>query len=162
MLGELTQRSIFQTATTLPVLTPSTISARSRGGYTDNNNHGSGFLYDAGTYTTINVPNSVYTIAVAINASGQIANASGQIAGYYEINGGYGYGLLYSGGTYTTIGFPNRAGRHQGDRSMMRPTQQYSDRARGEGEACPSGSSTDQDMLKSSSTATDFVTGTAT
>jgi probable HAF family extracellular repeat protein len=48
------------------------------------------------TFTTIDVPGSLQTVAEAINTSGQVA-------GYYDDSSGHEHGFLYSGGHYTTI-----------------------------------------------------------
>jgi uncharacterized membrane protein len=59
-----------------------------------------GFLYSGGTYTTLDVPGSTYTVAEDINNNGQIA-------GYYFLGpGGSGgvRGFLYDSGNYTTLG----------------------------------------------------------
>src|SRR5262249_8198805 len=59
-----------------------------------------GFLYDHGTYTTIDPPNSVNTTATAINAKGDI------VGWFQEHFGDQPQGFVYSGGTYTVIQFP--------------------------------------------------------
>jgi len=58
-----------------------------------------GFLYDAGIFTTIDVPGSTGTEAYAINNIGQIV-------GNYTDSQGLQHGFLYSGGTFTTINVP--------------------------------------------------------
>ena len=60
-----------------------------------------GFLYSAGSYTTINDP----LAAVGETAVTGI-NASGQVVGNYFDNKGNEHGFLYSGGSYTTIDDP--------------------------------------------------------
>jgi hypothetical protein len=51
------------------------------------------------TYTTIDPPGSIYTIAESINDSGQIA-------GFYQDSNRVEHGFLDSGGSYTTIDPP--------------------------------------------------------
>lgn len=54
-----------------------------------------GFLYKAGTYTTISVPGSLYTFAQGINDFGQVV-------GSYQSDEGGGW-FLYRDGTYETF-----------------------------------------------------------
>jgi probable HAF family extracellular repeat protein len=54
-----------------------------------------GFLFDQGSYTTLDVPGSTYTWATGINTAGQIV-------GFYEGAGGY-HGFLFDQGSYTTL-----------------------------------------------------------
>jgi probable HAF family extracellular repeat protein len=56
-----------------------------------------GFLYSGGSFTTIDVPGAVQTIANGINDSGQIVGSFSDAAGH---------GFLDSGGTFTTIDAP--------------------------------------------------------
>src|SRR6266566_1870271 len=67
---------------------------------------GHGFLYSAGTYTTLDDPNGV-TVAYGINDAGQIV-------GNYTIlgldNAIATHGYLYSGGIYTTLDDPSAPG----------------------------------------------------
>jgi probable HAF family extracellular repeat protein len=60
------------------------------------NSHG--FLLDQGSYTTLNVPGSRYTVAHGINDSGQIV-------GYYW-DGNIEHGFLFDRGNYTTLAVP--------------------------------------------------------
>ena len=52
------------------------------------------------TLTTIDPPGSVYTLAYALNDSGQIA-------GYYEDSSQHWHGFVYGDSTYTLIDVPN-------------------------------------------------------
>jgi hypothetical protein len=56
-----------------------------------------GFLRSGGSYTTLDVPGSTFTVANGINASGQIVGA------YYDPASDKRYGFLLSGGSYTTL-----------------------------------------------------------
>jgi probable HAF family extracellular repeat protein len=61
-----------------------------------------GFVYSNGTYTTLNDPSATGTdgtVAIAINASGQVA-------GDYFDSTGKEHGFVYSNGTYTTLTDP--------------------------------------------------------
>ena len=61
-----------------------------------------GFLYNNGTYTTIQP-------AAANNTSIQITGVSGNnVVGYYQDSSGVDHGFLYNGGAYATIDFPDR------------------------------------------------------
>jgi probable HAF family extracellular repeat protein len=61
---------------------------------------GSAFLYNGGSYTTLNVPGATgATIAEGINDSGQI------VGWYQDASGNHGF--RYSGGAYTTIDDPS-------------------------------------------------------
>lgn len=77
-------------------------SGQIAGNYTDRNGFTYGFLYNAGVYTTIDVPGSVYTEALGINSAGQVV-------GTYN-NGVNNIGFLYSNGVYTTINPPASIG----------------------------------------------------
>jgi probable HAF family extracellular repeat protein len=57
-----------------------------------------GFIYDSGTYTSINIPGGTSTEAFGINDAGQI------VGGYDT--GGPPHGFLYSGGSFTPINVP--------------------------------------------------------
>jgi len=53
----------------------------------------------APTWTTIDVPGAIATVAYKINTAGQVV-------GYYTDSGGLLHGFLLSGGTFTTIDYP--------------------------------------------------------
>jgi probable HAF family extracellular repeat protein len=54
-----------------------------------------GFIYSAGTYTSVNFPGAPNGI-----------NDLGQVVGSYTNSANQGVGFLFSGGTYTTIQVP--------------------------------------------------------
>jgi uncharacterized membrane protein len=58
------------------------------------------FLYDQGTFTTLDVPGSEYTYASGINDSGQI------VGYYYDAIFPYNHGFLLDQGSYTTLDVP--------------------------------------------------------
>ncbi len=62
-----------------------------------------GFLYNSGTYTTIDPQGTAYNSA----ANGVSGN---NVVGYYEDSSGVSHGFLYNSGTYTTIDPPGTAG----------------------------------------------------
>ncbi len=66
--------------------------------YTDANNINHSFLLSNGSYTTLDVPGSLFTQAHGINASGQI------VGWYYD--GNITHGFLLSEGSYTTLDVP--------------------------------------------------------
>jgi probable HAF family extracellular repeat protein len=63
-----------------------------------------GFLFENGSYTTLDVPGSTYTEAHGINASGQIV-------GNYS-DGHTTHGFLLDNGTYTTLDVPGSTAKH--------------------------------------------------
>ena len=94
------------TAIDVPGATPGSIepfdinnNGQITGTYYDGSYHG--FLFSGGTYTTLNVPQSVATYAKGISDKGQIV-------GYYQDSVGT-HGFLFSGGTYTTLDGPGSA-----------------------------------------------------
>ena len=64
------------------------------------------FLYDHGTYTTIDPPTGLDTYAIDINSKGDI------VGHFQERSGGPEQGFLYSGGKYTIIDFPGALNTH--------------------------------------------------
>jgi probable HAF family extracellular repeat protein len=71
------------------------------GTYNDINDVAHGFLYDSGSYTNFDCPNSDGTNATGINSSGQIV-------GFCWYNSTY-HGFLLSNSVYTPIDFPQEA-----------------------------------------------------
>jgi probable HAF family extracellular repeat protein len=63
-------------------------------------NHG--FLYTAGTFTTIDYPGAVSTVCTGVNRNGTIV-------GWYVDSGGNMHGFLYNGGTFSSLDFPGAA-----------------------------------------------------
>ena len=62
-----------------------------------------GFLYESGTYTTLDDPDSdAATYPLGISGS--------NVVGYYNDSGGNTHGFLYDGATYTTLDDPNGVG----------------------------------------------------
>src|SRR5439155_22647010 len=61
-----------------------------------------GFLYNGGTFTSLEHPNGFGTEPRGINDSGQIV-------GLYSANQGEtpSHGFLYNGGNFTTVDYPN-------------------------------------------------------
>jgi hypothetical protein len=67
------------------------------GCYTDSAGY-HGYVYDNGTYTTLNVPGATGTLAEAINDRGEVAGD------YTDSSGGHGY--VYDNGTFTALNVP--------------------------------------------------------
>src|SRR5262245_62162628 len=70
------------------------------GSYYDGNSISHGFLYSGGIYTTIDFPSNILgtgTFPLSINTYPLSINASGQIAGYYQVSSSEYHGFLYSG-----------------------------------------------------------------
>ncbi len=65
----------------------------------DKNQRGHGFLYDNGTYQTIDYPNSIFTEALGINNNGEIVGV------YWDQSGGI-HGFMLINGTFSTFDFP--------------------------------------------------------
>ena len=57
------------------------------------------YIYDSGTFTSLQYPNAVYTWAMGINDAGQVV-------GYYSEPSAPQHGFLYDHGTYTRLDFP--------------------------------------------------------
>ena len=88
------------TATTTTVATGINDSGQVVGNYSDCATGAHGFVYDGGTWSTLDNPNGVgSTFATGINNTGQVA-------GYYYDAAGM-HGFVYSGGNYTTLDEPN-------------------------------------------------------
>jgi probable HAF family extracellular repeat protein len=70
------------------------------GYYTDSSGNQHGFIYQSGTFTTVDDPDGTDTHLTAINNNGEIA-------GYYQSPGPSGIpvtnGLIYDNGTFTTL-----------------------------------------------------------
>jgi len=62
-----------------------------------------GFLYESGTFTTINVANANYTVANGINNAGEIV-------GYYADGLSKVHGFIYDQGTFVGVDGPNAMG----------------------------------------------------
>jgi probable HAF family extracellular repeat protein len=62
-----------------------------------------GFMYQNGTFTTINFPGANYTVATGINNAGEVV-------GYYADGFTKVHGFTYDNGTFTTIDSPNGLG----------------------------------------------------
>jgi probable HAF family extracellular repeat protein len=69
--------------------------------YVDPLYHAHGFLFDQGSYTTLDMPGSTWTEVHGINDAGQIV-------GYYQDAADNGHGFLYDQGSYTTIDLPSQ------------------------------------------------------
>lgn len=65
----------------------------------DKNHRGHGFLYDNGTYQTIDYPNAIFTEALGINNNGEIVGV------YWDQSGGI-HGFMLINGTFSTLDFP--------------------------------------------------------
>jgi hypothetical protein len=77
-----------------------------------------GFLYNAGTFTTIDVPGAIFTEAYAINNTGQIAGVYGDSQGQHGFfyNGGtFYYPINYPGASWTQLYGLNDVGQIVGD-----------------------------------------------
>ena len=61
--------------------------------------HDHGFIYHNGSYTTVDHPLGVETVAADINDAGQIV-------GWYKDAGGHTHGFIETGGTFTTVDNP--------------------------------------------------------
>ena len=70
------------------------------GGYLDKSGKGHGFLLSHGSFTTIDVPASVYTEALGINSQGHIVGA------YVDATNFNVHGFLLKDSEFTTIDFP--------------------------------------------------------
>ncbi len=70
------------------------------GSYIDGSGNTNGFLYNNGTWTTLDYPSAASTTAYGINASGEII-------GTYTDSSGNVYGFLYNNGVWTTINDPS-------------------------------------------------------
>ena len=62
-----------------------------------------GFLFNGSTYTTLDVPGAIGTVASGINDAGQIV-------GYYIDASQIAHGFLFNGSTYTTLDVPGAIG----------------------------------------------------
>ena len=69
------------------------------GGYTDASGTGHGFVYDHGTFTTLDFPGAVGTALTGVNNSGAIVGSYTDAFGVY-------HGFRYEHGTFTTIDAP--------------------------------------------------------
>ena len=62
-----------------------------------------GFLFQNGTFTTINIPDANYTVVDGINSAGQIV-------GYYADGFTKVHGFIYDHGSFTSVDIPNAEG----------------------------------------------------